>query len=149
PTSFNSARSPVNATQRRTDSDPNGWCGPAHGAWASDLPAECRNHTADQARLNHSLAGREALQLLPRIPHGHHEDRAGPSFSALPAVYDLRVGRTQMSNSDAQRFKALVDPHLDALFRAAFRLARNEADAQDLVQETCIRAYQRIPEFHE
>lgn len=54
-----------------------------------------------------------------------------------------------MSNSDAQRFKALVDPHVDALFRAAFRLARNEADAQDLVQETCVRAYQRISELDE
>ncbi|MEX2124857.1 MAG: sigma-70 family RNA polymerase sigma factor [Woeseia sp.] len=54
-----------------------------------------------------------------------------------------------MSNSDARYFKGLIEPHLDALFRAAFRLARNRADAEDLVQEACIRAYQRIPEFDE
>lgn len=47
-------------------------------------------------------------------------------------------------NVDAKRFKRLIEPHLDGLFRAAFRLARNTADAEDLVQETCLRAYQAM-----
>ena len=51
-----------------------------------------------------------------------------------------------MSNPDARRFEILIEPHLDALFRAAYRLARNRADAEDLVQETCVRAYERIAE---
>ena len=54
-----------------------------------------------------------------------------------------------MSNSDARHFNGLVEPHLDALFRAAFRLARNEEDAQDLVQEACVRAYRHISELDE
>ena len=54
-----------------------------------------------------------------------------------------------MSNSDGQRSRRLIEPHLDALFRAAFRLARNTADAEDLVQEACIRAYQRLSELDE
>jgi RNA polymerase sigma-70 factor, ECF subfamily len=54
-----------------------------------------------------------------------------------------------MPNADAPRFKALIEPHLDALFRAAFRLSRNRADAEDLVQETCVRAYQRISQLQE
>lgn len=49
-----------------------------------------------------------------------------------------------MSNSATRRIEDLLESHLDALFRTAFRLARNEADAQDLVQETCVRACQRI-----
>lgn len=49
-----------------------------------------------------------------------------------------------MPSPDAQRFTALIEPHLDALFRAAFRLSRNRADAEDLVQETCVRAFLRI-----
>ncbi len=49
-----------------------------------------------------------------------------------------------MPNPDARRFETLIEPHLDALFRAAYRLARNRADAEDLVQETCVRAYERI-----
>jgi RNA polymerase sigma-70 factor (ECF subfamily) len=32
-------------------------------------------------------------------------------------------------------------PHLRALSRTALRLARNAADAEDLVQETCLRAF--------
>ena len=51
-----------------------------------------------------------------------------------------------MSHPDARRFEILIEPHLDALFRAAYRLARNRADAEDLVQETCVRAYERIAE---
>jgi RNA polymerase sigma-70 factor (ECF subfamily) len=54
-----------------------------------------------------------------------------------------------MSAADAHRFKGLIEPHLDALFRAAFRLSRNRADAEDLVQETCVRAYLRIAELRE
>lgn len=51
-----------------------------------------------------------------------------------------------MPNPDARRFEILIEPHFDALFRAAYRLARNRADAEDLVQETCVRAYERIAE---
>lgn len=54
-----------------------------------------------------------------------------------------------MPNADARRFKALIEPHLEALFRAAFRLSRNKADAEDLVQETCVRAYLRIGQLRE
>ena len=51
-----------------------------------------------------------------------------------------------MPSPDARRFEILIGPHLDALFRAAHRLARNRADAEDLVQETCVRAYEHIAE---
>src|SRR5688572_14756991 len=54
-----------------------------------------------------------------------------------------------MPTADAHRFKGLIEPHLDALFRAAFRLTRNRADAEDLVQETAIRAFLRISDVRE
>lgn len=54
-----------------------------------------------------------------------------------------------MATTDARRFHRLIEPHLDALFRAAFRLAGNSADAEDLVQDTCIRAFQRLAELHQ
>jgi RNA polymerase sigma-70 factor (ECF subfamily) len=54
-----------------------------------------------------------------------------------------------MPGPDNKRFSNLVEPHLDALFRAAYRLTRNRADAQDLVQETCIRACERLNELRE
>lgn len=49
-----------------------------------------------------------------------------------------------MAPAEAKRFKRLIEPHLNALFRAAFRLARNIPDAEDLVQDTCLRACQEL-----
>ena len=54
-----------------------------------------------------------------------------------------------MATGDAKRFERLIEPHLDALFRAAFRLARNTADAEDLVQDTCLRAFQGVTKLDE
>ena len=54
-----------------------------------------------------------------------------------------------MPGTQNERFARLVAPHLDALFRAAYRLSRHRADAEDLVQETCIRACERIHELDE
>jgi RNA polymerase sigma-70 factor (ECF subfamily) len=50
---------------------------------------------------------------------------------------------------DGRRFKALIEPHLGAVYRAAYRLVRRKADADDLVQETCIRAIERLSELRE
>lgn len=54
-----------------------------------------------------------------------------------------------MPRPDNKRFTSLVEPHLDALFRAAYRLTRHRADAEDLVQETCVRACERLAELEE
>ena len=43
-----------------------------------------------------------------------------------------------------QDFSRLVQPHFEALYRAAFRLTRRREDAEDLVQEVCIRAYAEL-----
>ena len=45
-----------------------------------------------------------------------------------------------MQKSGQKQFDALVAPHLETLFRMAYRLVRNTADAQDLVQDTCVTA---------
>jgi RNA polymerase sigma-70 factor (ECF subfamily) len=40
-----------------------------------------------------------------------------------------------------RRFEAEVLPHLDAMYRTAMRLTRNPSDADDLVQDSVIKAY--------
>jgi RNA polymerase sigma factor (sigma-70 family) len=42
------------------------------------------------------------------------------------------------------RFEALVGPHFEALYRAAYRLTRRRPDAEDLVQEVCLRAFAEV-----
>ena len=52
-----------------------------------------------------------------------------------------------MRESAPDQFAALVAPHMDALFRMAWRLLRNTPDAQDLVQDTCLTACGRLKEI--
>jgi RNA polymerase sigma-70 factor, ECF subfamily len=42
------------------------------------------------------------------------------------------------------RFEALVMPHLDVLHYAALRLTKDEHNAQDLIQETFLRAFRAL-----
>ncbi len=44
-------------------------------------------------------------------------------------------------------FEAEALPHMDALYRTALRLTRNESDAQDLVQEALTKAYRFWDKF--
>jgi RNA polymerase sigma-70 factor (ECF subfamily) len=45
------------------------------------------------------------------------------------------------------QFEQSALPHLDALYSAALRLARNPDDAKDLLQETVLRAYRCFHQF--
>jgi RNA polymerase sigma factor (sigma-70 family) len=45
------------------------------------------------------------------------------------------------------RFEAIVMPHLDAAYNLARWLTRNEHDAQDIVQEACLRAFRFLDSF--
>lgn len=49
--------------------------------------------------------------------------------------------------SRSQRFEKLVQPHLQALYRFAFRLAGQQQDAEDLVQDVVVKLYPRLDEL--
>ncbi len=51
--------------------------------------------------------------------------------------------------ADQEQFAELAMPYMDALYSAALRMTRNPADAEDLVQETYLRAYRGFPGFQE
>ncbi|MCB1009003.1 MAG: sigma-70 family RNA polymerase sigma factor [Acidobacteria bacterium] len=44
-------------------------------------------------------------------------------------------------------FEAAAMPYLDALYNTAYRMARNAEDAEDLVQETYLKAYRSFDQF--
>lgn len=48
---------------------------------------------------------------------------------------------------DMTAFQSLVEQHSRAVFRLAFRITRNEMDAEDAVQETFLRTYQKLSSF--
>ena len=52
-----------------------------------------------------------------------------------------------MIAGDAESFRVLVERHSRAVFRLAFRMTGNETDAEDIVQETFLRAYRGLGQF--
>jgi RNA polymerase sigma-70 factor (ECF subfamily) len=48
---------------------------------------------------------------------------------------------------DSEAFRALVERHSRAVFRLAFRMTGNEQDAEDVVQESFLRAYRQLGRF--
>ena len=49
--------------------------------------------------------------------------------------------------SKSRRFESLVQPHLDAMYRFAYRLAGQQQDAEDLVQDVVVKLYPRLEEL--
>ena len=48
---------------------------------------------------------------------------------------------------DREAFRELVERHSRHIFRLAYRMTGNEEDAEDVVQETFLRAYRGLPRF--
>ncbi len=57
------------------------------------------------------------------------------------------VARARAGDEDG--FRVLVERHSRSVFRLAYRMTGNEHDAEDVVQETFLRAYRRLHKFEE
>jgi RNA polymerase sigma-70 factor (ECF subfamily) len=55
------------------------------------------------------------------------------------------VARVRSGDKDA--FRLLVERHSQPIFRLAFRMMENEKDAEEVVQETFLRAYRALDRF--
>jgi RNA polymerase sigma-70 factor (ECF subfamily) len=55
------------------------------------------------------------------------------------------LAQARAGNRDA--FRALVERHSRAVFRVAYRVTGNEQDAEDVVQETFLKAYAELARF--
>jgi RNA polymerase sigma factor (sigma-70 family) len=61
---------------------------------------------------------------------------------------DLRNGLPLLTKSPSdQHFAAVVMPHLDDAYALAHWLAGNSADAEDIVQEACLRALRGLDRY--
>ena len=54
---------------------------------------------------------------------------------------------TRARTGDREAFRELVERHSRHLFRLAYRMTGNEEDAEDVVQETFLRAYKSLAKF--
>src|SRR5437868_10756444 len=59
----------------------------------------------------------------------------------LPAVL------TRARRGDSEAFRMLVERHSRTAFRLAFRMTGNEQDAEDVVQESLLKAYRHLGRF--
>lgn len=68
----------------------------------------------------------------------------------FPASAGFPIVTASQPADDATRkssFRELVEPEIEVLLRVARTLTANQADAEDLVQETLLRAYRAIDRF--
>jgi RNA polymerase sigma-70 factor, ECF subfamily len=68
------------------------------------------------------------------------QKRAGEDFSELPLVQAAKKG-------DLDAFSELVKRYDRNIFRIAQHITHNEEDAQDVVQEAFLKAYQNLDQF--
>jgi RNA polymerase sigma-70 factor, ECF subfamily len=61
-------------------------------------------------------------------------------------VGDLAVV-SEVLAGDRDAFRVLVERHSRTVFRLAFRMTQNEQDAEEIVQETFLRAYKSLQGF--
>lgn len=59
----------------------------------------------------------------------------------------VAVMTSSTNTTQGDRFTEFVVPHVETMYRTAWSLTRNKADADDLVQETMLRAYRAIERF--
>ena len=60
-----------------------------------------------------------------------------------------RMSKKEGPHQRGWDFEAAAMPYLDPLYNAAYRMARNPQDAEDLVQETYLKAYKYYDKFEE
>jgi RNA polymerase sigma-70 factor (ECF subfamily) len=59
----------------------------------------------------------------------------------------VAIERTLAGDRDA--FRVLVERHSQSVFRLAYRMTGNQHDAEEVVQEAFLRAYQKLSQFAE
>jgi RNA polymerase sigma-70 factor (ECF subfamily) len=60
---------------------------------------------------------------------------------------DESLAVTRARAGDAEAFRELVDRHSRAVFRVAYRVTGRTEDAEDVVQETFLRAFKQLDRF--
>ncbi len=108
--------------------------------WATWTPGADGRRTASGVVLN--VSGQTPdVRILP--VRGQVGGAQAPRHEAVSTVED------ETSEQRGARFERDALPFLDQLYSAALRMTRNPADAEDLVQETFVKAFAAFHQFQE
>jgi RNA polymerase sigma-70 factor (ECF subfamily) len=123
------------------------------------MPADSAEPTQagqPESRLKGTIGPRAAAEELPPGSVAPDVDAAGledlegqdlEDRDVGPGTADQSVQETPQQR--IERFERDAMPLLDQLYAAALRMTRNPADAEDLVQETYLKAYGAFGSFHQ
>ncbi len=77
--------------------------------------------------------------------------RTTPTVDPVREPEELALGNIPRNTDRRQRhrFEAVALPHLDAAYALARWLTRNDADAADVVQEACLRAFRYFDSYRD
>lgn len=105
-------------------------------------PVPAQGNRADEA-----VVGTEVS--VATAPHPTGADVGTTQVAADDAPVDVRPEPQGIAEGETgdQIFNRLVLPEVDVMWRVAMSLTRNRADAEDLVQESLLRAYKAIDSF--
>jgi RNA polymerase sigma factor (sigma-70 family) len=77
-----------------------------------------------------------------------NEQRDELSGSSNPCACDGQRSSMWPKSANRERFDSAILPHLNAAFNLARWLTRSDQDAQDVVQDACLRALKFFDGFH-
>ena len=119
---------------------------PRRDAVERELAATCEGCEAERQACEHEAAARAHAQWY--VGRGVTESRRPGNEGGRSGDLPVRrsIGPERGVDRD-QRFEAELLPQLRPLFGAAYRMTGNAHDAEDLVQETFLRAYRALDRF--
>jgi RNA polymerase sigma-70 factor (ECF subfamily) len=103
-------------------------------------------HAVVRAAADTGVAERAARRERSTVP-GTEQDAALPAESQTGEQTGEQTEREETAEERAARFERDAMPLIDQLYGAALRMTRNPADAEDLVQETYLKAYSAFRTF--
>jgi RNA polymerase sigma-70 factor (ECF subfamily) len=72
----------------------------------------------------------------------------GSNFSLLPSLRNLHHRDAQARHpEDRASFDELIAPHVQKIFRVAYRITQNREDAEDAVQDAFLQAFAHFEDF--
>ncbi len=76
-----------------------------------------------------------------------HPTRSGADPAPSGAMLEDRHLVDEARSGDREAFRLLVERHMREIYNVAFRFVRNHHDADEIAQETFVRAFESLPSF--